>query len=112
MTTDRHTITRHTHSGGASHEGPLSECREHSHRTAESRNIVVRRGVATCKVDGCTWTRDVERASSLNGFPRCESGWTGDRCTFRLGHEGDHSNPGGWAGPWPEDEQENTGAEG
>lgn len=23
---------------------------------------------------------------------RCESGWTGDRCTFPLGHEGPHSN--------------------
>ena len=24
--------------------------------------------------------------------PRCESGWTGDRCTFDLFHEGPHSN--------------------
>ena len=24
--------------------------------------------------------------------PLCESGWTGDRCTFPLFHEGDHSN--------------------
>ena len=24
--------------------------------------------------------------------PRCESGWTGDRCTKRLFHEGPHSN--------------------
>lgn len=23
---------------------------------------------------------------------RCESGWTGDRCTYRLGHPGPHSN--------------------
>lgn len=26
------------------------------------------------------------------GITRCESGWTGDRCYFRLGHEGPHSN--------------------
>jgi hypothetical protein len=24
--------------------------------------------------------------------PRCESGWTGDRCTFDLFHDGPHSN--------------------
>jgi len=24
--------------------------------------------------------------------PRCESGWTGDRCSFPLFHEGPHSN--------------------
>lgn len=24
--------------------------------------------------------------------PRCESGWTGDRCTKRLDHKGPHSN--------------------
>lgn len=26
------------------------------------------------------------------GSPACESGWTGDRCTFPLFHDGDHSN--------------------
>lgn len=28
------------------------------------------------------------------GLPvsRCESGWTGDRCTLRYGHGGPHSN--------------------
>lgn len=26
--------------------------------------------------------------------PRCESGWTGDRCTLPLGHAGPHSNDG------------------
>ena len=26
--------------------------------------------------------------------PRCESGWTGDRCTFPLHHAGPHSNDG------------------
>lgn len=24
--------------------------------------------------------------------PRCESGWTGDRCTLPLDHEGEHDN--------------------
>jgi hypothetical protein len=24
--------------------------------------------------------------------PACESGWTGDRCTFALHHDGPHSN--------------------
>ena len=27
-----------------------------------------------------------------DGFMRCESGWTNDRCYFRLGHSGQHSN--------------------
>lgn len=26
--------------------------------------------------------------------PSCGSGWTGDRCTLPLGHDGDHSNEG------------------
>jgi hypothetical protein len=26
---------------------------------------------------------------------KCESGWTGDRCSFRLDHFGPHSNEGG-----------------
>ena len=33
------------------------------------------------------WTV-VERASEA----RCESGWSGDRCTYTLGHFGPHSN--------------------
>ena len=137
MTTQRLTIERHTHLGGASHEGPLSECREHSHRYAESRTIEVRTSpterIAFCAVDGCTWWRDVATdepepyavnsglehdtpgtglvpfpeevedrgpRNSLapfredDGFMRCESGWTNDRCYFRLGHEGPHSNAG------------------
>lgn len=28
----------------------------------------------------------------LGTHTRCESGWTGDRCHFRLGHPGPHSN--------------------
>jgi len=27
-----------------------------------------------------------------DGFTRCESGWTNDRCYLRLGHDGPHSN--------------------
>lgn len=26
------------------------------------------------------------------GDAKCESGWTGDRCTYKLFHAGDHSN--------------------
>lgn len=31
-------------------------------------------------------------ASAVAKGPRCESGWTGDRCTFPLFHFGRHSN--------------------
>jgi hypothetical protein len=44
--------------------------------------------------------REQERQAFLNDpyldvfgpDARCESGWTGDRCTFKLFHEGPHSN--------------------
>lgn len=36
---------------------------------------------------------EVEIAGWAYSGPRCESGWTGDRCDYPLGHEGEHSNP-------------------
>ncbi len=44
--------------------------------------------------------REQERQAFLNDpyldvfgpNAKCESGWTGDRCTFPLFHEGSHSN--------------------
>lgn len=41
------------------------------------------------------WDTTVRRGAWRElGVPdvRCESGWTGDRCTYRLGHDGPHSN--------------------
>lgn len=91
MTTDHLTITRHTHLGGATHDGALSDCREHSHRWADSSTIETRNDVAYCTAEGCGWWRPIA-GPSRDAIERCESGWTGDRCTKRLFHAGPHSN--------------------
>lgn len=38
------------------------------------------------------WFAAVDLEIARRGQPACESGWTGDRCTFPLFHDGDHSN--------------------
>lgn len=40
-------------------------------------------------------------ANVAAALPRCDSGWTGDRCSFPLFHRGPHSNDGdGFADGW------------
>lgn len=51
-------------------------------------------GVLTQEASACftTWGRVLPARLDKEIEMKCESGWTGDRCTFELGHEGEHSN--------------------
>jgi hypothetical protein len=39
-----------------------------------------------------SWFAAVDAEIARRGQPLCESGWTGDRCSLPLFHEGDHNN--------------------
>ena len=42
-------------------------------------------------VEGCR-AHDILISRGRDDGPRCESGWTGDRCSLPLHHDGPHSN--------------------
>lgn len=66
--------------------------------TARDLNEQERRNalrVAELESEGMTTSDAQAVADAESEGPRCESGWTGDRCQLPLHHDGDHDNESG-----------------